>query len=142
MKRLLVTGSRSWEDTAAVVRVLDGILTNWGALTVVHGGARGADQIAAAWAARRAPWVAAECWDPDWAVCGGPECTPQHRKVNSGGQEFCPTAGLRRNTAMCQSRIDFAVAFHMGASAGTAHCVRQIHRAGIPGVLYPEGMPL
>lgn len=142
MKRLLVTGSRSWEDTAAVARVLDGILTNWGALTVVHGGARGADQLAAAWAAQRAPRVAAEWWDPEWAVCSGPECTPLHRKVNSRGQEFCPTAGLRRNTAMCHSRIDFAVAFRLGTSSGTAHCIREILRVGIPGTLYPGGTPL
>lgn len=142
MNRLLVTGSRAWTDTATVVQVLDGILDNWGTVTLVHGGARGADRLAAAWAAQRAPRVAAEWWDPDWSTCSGPECTPRHRKVNSGGQEFCPTAGNRRNTAMCQSRIDFAVAFHLGSSSGTAHCIREIRRLGIPGVRYPEGVVL
>jgi YspA, cpYpsA-related SLOG family len=144
VNRLLVTGSREYADASEVARVLDRILYQWGELTLVHGGAMGADQLADWWGQRRANrgvTVEVEVWKANWAVCEGPRCTAVHRKTNRAGQQFCPEAGVRRNALMVGSGIDFAVAFSLG-TPGTAHCIREIKRSGIPGVRYPEGQPL
>jgi hypothetical protein len=52
--RVLVCGSRTFSDGVAISTVLDGISTlKGGRLTVIHGAAKGADQIAGMWADAR-----------------------------------------------------------------------------------------
>lgn len=49
--RVLVCGSRTFDDMGAVCTVLDGMdMFATGNLAVIHGGARGADSLAAEWA--------------------------------------------------------------------------------------------
>ena len=48
--RILVTGSREWADTQAILLELRAVAEGESDVTLVHGGARGADQIAARWA--------------------------------------------------------------------------------------------
>lgn len=50
--RVVVCGSRDWTDEFPVNIMLNGLLSQ-GAVTVVHGGARGADRLGRAWAERR-----------------------------------------------------------------------------------------
>lgn len=47
---LIITGSRHWSDTTSVTRRLERFLVDHGRFTLVEGGARGADRIAARWA--------------------------------------------------------------------------------------------
>jgi predicted Rossmann-fold nucleotide-binding protein len=50
MKRVLVCGGREYADTAAVDAILGALRDELGDFVVVHGGARGADNLAAEWA--------------------------------------------------------------------------------------------
>ena len=48
--RVLVCGSRDWTDQYAIWCVLNGYRSNGIGVTVINGGARGADSIASQWA--------------------------------------------------------------------------------------------
>lgn len=96
--------------------------------TLVHGMAQGADsQCEEYW--KFMSGRKTEEFPADWRNCA-PECNSTHRKVNSRGQEYCPTAGHRRNQAMIDSGIELLVAFPGGT--GTADCVKRAQKAGIP----------
>jgi len=51
--RILVCGGRNYFKREVVVEKLDGMLKHWGVEVVIHGGATGADSLAAWWAERR-----------------------------------------------------------------------------------------
>lgn len=112
MRRVLVTGSRNWfnheiiSDALHAQRLLDPDY----AITVVHGGAAGADALAAWWA--RSVGVHAEVHMADWSL----------GKV----------AGHIRNQKMVDLGADVCLAFPMQGSRGTWDCVRRAEKAGIP----------
>ena len=125
--RILVTGSRDWTDKRAIARALcdaidhygEHVLTRdeygpkvlWDQVTVVHGAARGADtlagRIAAAWG------MCVEAHPADW---------DRHRKA----------AGPLRNKAMVSLGAHVCLAFPLGRSIGTRHCMKEANAAGIP----------
>jgi hypothetical protein len=124
--RVLVTGPREWSDWRAVYRALaDTESANPdGWFTLVHGGARGADSIAAA-AGTYLGWHM-ECHPAEWATYG-------------------PAAGLMRNQDMVNAGADICIAFVMPCKKpdcrrrpvqhpthGTADCMRRAKEAGIP----------
>lgn len=127
--RILVTGSRSWQDRATIKDALlkaaeeytpdDGAWANRD-ITVVHGNARGADTIAhlvavaLGWAVEPHP-----CTDADWAVFG-------------------KSAGHRRNGRMVSLGADVCLAFPIGESRGTRGCMELAKKAGIPVINYGE----
>lgn len=47
--RLIVCGSRTYSDEASIFQVLDGFRLNAGGMTLIEGGAKGADRIASNW---------------------------------------------------------------------------------------------
>jgi hypothetical protein len=122
--RLLVTGSRTWDDVAAVHAALDAARAVHLRLVVVHGDCLdGADAIAKAWAEARGvphePWaVTPEVW----------------RRVGRG-------AGPQRNAAMVASRPAECVAFIRDASRGATGCAELAERAGIPTTRHAYGQP-
>ena len=104
----LVTGGRDYADRDAVFRALDTLLAKHPGLTVLQGGATGADALAHEWALRRerpSITVPAE-WD-----------------------KYGPAAGPRRNAIMLGYLPHGCVAFPGGI--GTADMVRQAERAGL-----------
>ena len=113
--RILITGSREWTDREAIRRALIEAGQSAGvhpqAVTVVHGGARGADRIAAELA--REFGCNVEVHVADW---------DQHGKA----------AGHRRNAEMVAASADVCLAFPMGESRGTRGCMRLAEQAGIP----------
>ncbi|MFB4280831.1 SLOG family protein [Nonomuraea sp. MTCD27] len=116
--RVLITGSRTWLDPLPVHNALTQLLREHGALAVMHGACRtGADSYAAQWVAqavRRSPGNVVEIPVPaDWETHG--------RK-----------AGPLRNQWMVDLGHDLVLAFHDGASRGTADCIRRAEKAGIP----------
>jgi hypothetical protein len=128
--RILVTGSRTWRDAAAIATALDeAVAGRTGPHTLVHGAARGADVIAAAHAARRGWQV--EAHPADWSRCDGPDCRPAHRRCN-GHREYCPTAGHRRNARMIATGADVCLAFILNRSPGATSCWAKARAAGIP----------
>lgn len=115
--RVLVTGSRTWDAPAVVYEALNDVL---GAadrpLVVVHGGARGADAHAAAWARANAlvnwPLVSEERREADWARYG-------------------KRAGIIRNAEMVNAGADLCLSFIKGNSPGATHCTALAEKAGI-----------
>jgi hypothetical protein len=106
--RIIVTGGRDFDDGAAVFAALDRIHAQSAITEVVHGGAKGADTLAAEWAAANS--VAQEVYKPDWARYGR-------------------GAGPARNRDMAAAGADLVVAFPGGR--GTADMCKQAERAGI-----------
>jgi hypothetical protein len=109
--RILVTGSRKWDRPLPIAVAL---LVHSGAredVTLVHGGAIGADQIAAR-AAYAFGWEVEE-WIPNWAELG-------------------KKAGFIRNQHMVDLGADLCIAFTRDGSSGTSHCGTAAENAGIP----------
>lgn len=119
MAYLLVTGSRNYSDETTMREQLRSAYRTFGPLTLVHGGCRGADLMAA------------EIWSS-----GGLEtiCVPADWDRHGKG------AGPIRNQAMIdQYRPVVCLAFPVGDSKGTQDCVSRARKAGVP-VWTPQGV--
>lgn len=108
MATVLVCGSRAWHDRGVILARLQSFPPG---TIVMHGGCRGADLIAADVA--RSLGLETVCFPADW-------------------ERFGRSAGLRRNQQMVEQRPAFVLAFHLGASRGTADTLRRARAAGIP----------
>jgi YspA, cpYpsA-related SLOG family len=108
LRLVLVTGSRDWERRDIIrerlVRLPEGV-------EILHGGARGADTMAAEIA--RSLGIPERAVLPDWD--------------NEGSR-----AGVLRNVAMLEEEPDLVLAFWDRLSSGTAHTIREARRRGIP----------
>ncbi|WP_374225210.1 SLOG family protein [Streptomyces sp. ISL-98] len=60
-------------------------------MSVIHGGAPGADQLAKVWA--QGSGVPYGTHDADWEAPCPPQCPPGHRKTRRCGGDCCPTVG-------------------------------------------------
>ncbi|AJD82481.1 hypothetical protein SHEEN_63 [Mycobacterium phage Sheen] len=116
MRRVLVTGSRDWKDRTTVWNALHQELIQFPeGIIVVHGAARGADDIADRWA-----WgmnqmgykVRPEAHPADWEGLG-------------------KRAGIIRNQQMIDLGADVVHAFPLEGSVGTRHCMSRAYGAGI-----------
>ena len=107
-KRILVTGGRHFDNPELVEQVLSTMPAD---AILVHGAARGADDLCATW------WKAAgrvdEPHPADWTgPCDPKFCKPDHRrKDHTGRRDFCPAAGVRRNEVMAQLGGHLLIAF-------------------------------
>jgi len=111
--RVLVTGSRTWDNSELMFAVLDGMLlaTTAQYLTVVHGACtRGADAIADDWCARRG--VPVQRFPANW-------------------QRYGDAAGPIRNKAMVASGVNRCVAFIRDNSPGATGCANLADASGI-----------
>lgn len=110
MKRVLVCGGRDYRDAKHVRRVLDGLRIEHGPLTIIEGGAGGADACASEWAHLRG--FDNLTFRADWTAHGR-------------------AAGPIRNQKMIEEgKPDLVVAFPGGS--GTADMVRRARAAGVP----------
>ena len=105
---ILVTGGRDFEDRDAVYTALDKLHAKHPNITVLHGGATGADALAQDWAAsRERPCIGVPArWD-----------------------EFGTAAGPRRNTILLHYLPHGVVAFAGGD--GTADMCAKAEAAGL-----------
>ena len=115
--RVLVTGSRELTEYFTVAEALN---SAWppdvGTLTVVHGGARGADSLAARWCKTMRELgydVIEEVHEADWV---------KHGKA----------AGIIRNQKMVSLGADVCLAFPRGKSRGTRDCIARAENYMIP----------
>lgn len=119
--RVLVTGSRDWRDAQAIARALIDAEDRLGgypdSMTLVHGGARGADSIAAD-VAGQGGWEI-EAHPADWDLYG-------------------KSAGFRRNAEMVRLGADICLAFIRANSRGASHTAALAKAAGIPTRIYTE----
>jgi hypothetical protein len=116
--RLLVTGSREWDDKETLVDALyEAWLTTPGVFVLVHGACpTGADAMAQAWGEEMgAAHVRIEQHPADWQEHGKP-------------------AGMIRNAQMVDRGADQCFAFFKDGAAndGTTHCTDLAEKAGIP----------
>jgi len=118
--RLLVTGSRTWHDIPSIEQAPAVILARHPeGILLVHGGCpRGADAIAAAYAART-PGYQIEAHPADW-------------------RRYGRAAGYRRNAEMIALGADGCAAFIRGGSPGSTSAVRLARAAGIPVWLHAQ----
>ena len=112
--KVMVTGSRDWEDARTIDAVLNGLFPT----LVIHGAARGADSIADAWARRHGVPVLAI--PADWA---------RHGKA----------AGAIRNGALLDEQPDLVLAFLLPQSRGTIEAVAEAQRRRIPTIVLAKG---
>ena len=107
--RILVCGGRDYADARALGAALDAVHTGDPVSDLIHGAARGADSLAAAWARSRG--ISTRPFPADW---------------NRDGK----AAGFLRNVRMLrEGRPDLVVAFPGGK--GTAHMINLARRAGV-----------
>jgi hypothetical protein len=113
MFRVLVTGSRDWEDVAAVRAEFDVIAQHEGKEVVLVSGncPNGADKIAEDLASEYG-W-ALELHPADWQTHG-------------------KSAGFKRNTAMVETGVQYCLAFIKNESAGASHTAKKAREAKVP----------
>jgi len=109
--KVLVCGSRAWLDSAAIRARLAELPRG---TTIIHGGARGADQLAATIA--HSLGFDAQAFNADW----------------HGRGYYDPAAGKKRNLRMLDEQPDLVIAFHKDGSTGTAHTIAHARLRGIP----------
>lgn len=126
--RILVTGSREWTDTGAIFNALLNAAKQESNVTLVHGGAKGADFIANRWA-EHFQWTIEE-HPANWDSCG-PDCDDSHKRVRYDGTKYCPRSGFIRNAEMVNLGADICLAFYKGTSKGTDMCAKLAEKAGI-----------
>lgn len=142
--RILITGSRTWDDWQTVWKALDDTIdhaakTGETEFVVVHGACpRGADQHAADFCEDQAGWrdnasqaLGEDRHPADWTARCTPACKPGHRRRRHDGSTYCPAEGVNRNQRMVDLGANICLAFNRGNSTGTADCVRRARRAGI-----------
>lgn len=133
--RVLVTGSRDWDDYEAITDALvEAVLqwikdhpevgtgeTTW--VTVVHGACpTGADRMADDFCTKVTNWTV-ERHPAKWRVDG----------------RYDPAAGFKRNVEMAASGIDLCLAFIKNNSNGATHCANTAeHRFGVPTIRYRQ----
>lgn len=113
--RILVTGSRDWEDQDAVYRALADVVRELPAdreITVIHGACpTGADHMAHEWA--RGFGCTIEAHPANWVKHGR-------------------RAGPMRNALMVVAGADICLAFVRNGSRGASHTAQLAEAAGIP----------
>lgn len=126
--RLGVCGGRRFDNRNQVEQTL--VMLNIGSrVTLVRGGASGADRLA-----KEAAELLLPSWDfdpfpADWGRRCDADCRHGVRRRRDGSV-FCPLAGPERNQKMVDSGLDLVVAFKGGD--GTADMVRRSRAAGVP----------
>jgi hypothetical protein len=124
-RRILVTGSREWDDPELIRRVLAVEFdANPRTVLVVGGNPRGADRIAENYWRYRGGQV--ELHKADWKRHTR-DCPDWHYK-----QQVCKLAGLRRNAYMVTLGADRCIAFIRNQSPGATHCADLAAKRGIP----------
>lgn len=118
--RVLVTGSRTWDDASLITDKLAELVTDRqpaNTITVVHGDARGADRIAAEAAVSLGMNISA--YPANWS-------------------QFGKAAGHIRNVAMLATNPDLCLAFIKDNSPGASHCAGLAEARGVPTRRYTQ----
>jgi hypothetical protein len=111
--RILVTGSRDWDDTATIYQALSEARgdTPHDQIVLIHGAARGADRIASRYADAM-----------DWS----------NESHHAEWDKYGKRAGIMRNLQMVNAGADICVAFILNNSRGATHCANYAESKGIP----------
>ena len=113
--RLLITGSRDWEDEESVRFEIAGMTMLHPGLVIIHGACPGGADLFAAKAAA------------DIGIRQEPH--PARWQVNG---KLDRSAGFRRNAEMVALGADACIAFIRNGSRGATHCADLAEKAAIP----------
>ena len=118
--KVLVCGSRTWKDALAIEATVRDLPRG---TTIIAGGARGADRLAAT-IGRSLGFDVIE-FPANWRPNG----------------VYNPEAGKERNLRMLDEEPDLVIAFWDGRSTGTGHTIAQAVKRGIEVEVHtpPEG---
>lgn len=121
-KRLLITGSRDWPNQPAIAAAILQQWHEWGRppMTIVHGGAKGADTMAE------------ESLSGDLLERGYLRVEVHHAEWEIHGR----AAGPIRNAQMVALGADACLAFIHNGSRGATGCVALAEGANIPVTVY------
>ena len=110
--KILVCGDRQWSDRQTIYRILLPYATQTPPVTIIHGGARGADTLTGQIAQ---------------------ELGLEVRAVQAEWKRYGKGAGPRRNDKMLNEHPALVIAFHndLAKSKGTADTVRKAQKRGI-----------
>lgn len=121
--RVLVTGDREWDDERPIAALLQGLYdynVDGSEFRVIHGGARGADNLAKTWArytestefSEIRGWEFPALWDKYGKVAGP----------------------IRNQQMLDEAKPELVLAFNdnLAESKGTADMVKRAKKAGIP----------
>ena len=117
MRRVLVTGSRSWTDAATIASALAGQWGDGRAVLISGACPTGADRIA----------------EQVWARWGG-----HIERHSADWRSFGRSAGFRRNAAMVAAGAAVCLAFIQDGSRGACHTAGLAEAAGIPTHRYTQ----
>jgi hypothetical protein len=127
--RVLVTGSSTWSDRAAVWDRLDALLDWRGQVVVVHGGRpRGADAHAHEWVvvrAREGCAVTEEAYPADRMTRRGSPVPVRNARMVSTGADLCLTFIDSCSAPTCRRQ-------DLHGSHGAVDCATRAQLAGIP----------
>lgn len=115
--RILITGSRYWTDYGAIYDAIRNETRGNRHVTIIHGGASGADHLAGLVAQNLG--LKSEEYPAQWQFHG-------------------KSAGPIRNQEMVDDGADICLAFPTAKSIGTWDCVRRAKAAGIPVKVYGQ----
>jgi hypothetical protein len=116
-RRVLVTGSRTWIDTATIRKALNTVWGDGSAVLVSGACPRGADHIA----------------ERIWRGWGG--CVELHP---ANWAQYGRSAGFRRNAEMVAVGATVCLAFIRNTSRGASHTADLTEAAGIPTHRYTQ----
>ena len=129
MKKVIIAGSRSFQDYALLKYELDKLFSE--PFIIVSGGAKGADSLGEMYA--REMGYTIERYLPKWNNLNVPNCVV---KYNTYGRPYNAMAGHNRNKEMLDaviSNIDggCVVAFWDGKSKGTENMINISKKANV-----------
>ena len=118
--RVLVCGSRNWDDWFTIYDCLDRVASVIKIETVIEGGATGADRYGRNWANRHG--IPVETYPADWERYG----------LRAGG--------LRNARMLHEGRPDLVIAFPLPNSRGTWNMVKTARDAGVKVWIMPGAL--
>jgi len=128
--RILVCGGRTYDDRASVWRTLDDYQRRYGPVTIIQGGATGADALAKEWCYRQ-PNVTLISVPANWEDPSPPDALIC---IRADGSKYDTNASIRRYAEMLDEKPDLVLAFP--GNRGTRHILRRAEDAK------KNGMPI
>jgi hypothetical protein len=128
--RILVCGGRTYDDRDAVWHTLDDYQRRHGPITIIQGGATGADALAKEWCYRQ-PSVTLITVPANWE-----DLSPRDAliRTRADGSKYDANADIRRDAEMLDERPDLILAFP--GNRGTRYILRRAENAK------KKGMPI
>ena len=125
---VIVCGSRVWDEPGPIITALESRIGRYDTLTVITGGAAGADSIAASWAATHAVSVVIAA---DWATHG--------RRAGPVRNQQMLLDLLLEGQFDTRGLLAFKEGFDLSARTGrgTEQMVRLAQQAGLPTIVFP-----